>query len=274
MGLDKEANQVNKNIEALTNEIENRSAVGRRIVGFEPINGAADPTGSAGNQFGAALDAFNLHLADALAGKEPLDPTLKSTFDERERHLRERLRRQMGPDYETSTAGADALANFDRERSEAYANYNRQSIEGYSRLAESRAGEISRLTSERLRNLAFPATFRASLAQTLEGVARERTAVAQGPAGERAARGRGLAALTAQRQADAAARQEALAGILAGVSSAAPTAAGAAGGLEGTLTGTAGSSDPYTPYGGEFDTAGYLGGGGNLSPSAGTLFGS
>ena len=161
--LTREANQLNKEIPAYQSEVEQRGAVGRKVVGFKPLAGVADPTGSAGGSFGAALDQFNLHLADALAGKEPLDPTLKESFNERERVLRERLRRQMGPDYETSTAGTQALANFDRERSEAYAQYNRQSIEGFSKLAEGRAEALQSLTSGRLKNLAFPATFRSEI---------------------------------------------------------------------------------------------------------------
>lgn len=175
----------NRQATLTSRELEQKGAVGRRVVGFKPLPGVADPTGSAGGAFGAALDQFSLHLSDALAGKEPLDPTLKSSFDDRERTLRERLRRQMGPDYETSTAGIQALANFDRERSEAYAQYNRQSIEGYSSLAESRAGALASLTSERLKNLAFPPAFRAQLGQTLEGAAAARQKTSQQMQAER-----------------------------------------------------------------------------------------
>ncbi|MGH8897529.1 MAG: hypothetical protein ACRDZ4_10995 [Egibacteraceae bacterium] len=221
--LNREGRLVNKNVAALTSEVETRGAVGRKVVGFKPLAGVADPTGSAGNAFGAALDSFNLHLADALSGKEPLDPTLKSTFDERERDLRTRLRNQLGPDYETSTAGSRAIANFDREKSEAFAQYNTQTIQNFSSLSENRARALQDLTSGRLKNLAFPASFRASLATQLEGAATARMGLSSQMAEERGALGEaGAAAIATDRQASAE-RQQALANILAGVGSAAPS---------------------------------------------------
>jgi hypothetical protein len=264
--LRREATRLNKEIPGLQSELEQRGAVGRKVVGFKPIAGVADPTGSGGNAFGAALDSFNLHLADALAGKEPLDPTLKSSFDERERTLRDRLRRQMGPDYETSTAGSQALANFDRERSEAFAQYNRQSIDGFSRLAENRAGALQELTSGRLRNLAFPSTFRASLAGELDRAARTRLAQRQIAAQERGAKGTAMEKLNAQKQADAAADREALANILAGVGSAAGTAGSLGGGSLASSAGNAlvGSSVSEAAGGVGPPTQGLVGVGGSL----------
>jgi hypothetical protein len=235
--LTREANRLNKEIPAFQSEVESRGAVGRKVVGFKPLGGVADPTGSAGNAFGATLDQFNLHLADALAGKEPLDPTLKESFNERERVLRERLRRQMGPDYETSTAGSQALANFDRERSEAYAQYNRQSIEGFSRLAESRATSLQALTSGRLKNLAFPATFRSALAGELGDAADRRLRQRELTARERGMKGAATRRQAEERAAESAARQEALGNILSGVAS-------AAGGAGGTMvTGAAAAGE-------------------------------
>lgn len=75
-----------------------------------------------------ARQAVNLTLQqaiEALEGKVATDPTLLRAFEERERVLREQLLRQLGPGYETSTPGLQALANFDRERSEAIAAYTR-----------------------------------------------------------------------------------------------------------------------------------------------------
>lgn len=258
-----------KSITTLTAELEQKQSVGRKVVGFKPIAGVADPTGSGGNAFGAALDSFNLHLSDALAGKEPLDPTLKSSFDERERTLRERLRRSIGPDYETSTAGEQALANFDRERSEAFAQYNFNAIKGYSALAEKRAGALSELTSGRLKNLAFPASFRAALASQLEGEVAARQDVTRTMAAERGVKGGAVASETAANQAAAAERRKALTDLLAGAGSAAGSINDLGKKYNQDLFGTAGG----TEYGHEFDTAGALGAGGQLSPSAGTLFG-
>lgn len=218
--LRRERKQLNKEVSSLSGQLEQRGAVGRRVVGFRRLEGVADPTGSAGGEFGAALDDFNQGLARALKGEEPLDPTLKREFDEKEQVLRERLRRQMGPDYETSTAGRQALANFDRERSEAFAQFNRQSIAFYSELAEGRAGTLSELTSERLRNLAFPSSFRASLATQLEGAAEARRRFATGGAEERSEKAGAIARQREAAAAERAARVEGISNILAGVSGA------------------------------------------------------
>lgn len=163
-----------REIANLGDQLGQAQAVGRRVVGFRRLDGVADPTGSAGGAFGSALDAYNEHLAAALSGAEPLDPTLKREFDERERGLRERLRRNMGPDYETSSAGIEALRNFDREKAEAFAQYNTERIDTFSKLGESRASILSELTSARLKNLAFVPSFRGSLGEALGGAAKDR----------------------------------------------------------------------------------------------------
>lgn len=262
-----------KELSALQATVEQRSAVGRKVVGFEAIPGVSDPTGSTGGAFGGALNEFNTHLAAALAGKEPIDPTLKTTFDERERTLRERLRRQMGPDYETSTAGSNALANFDREKSEAFAAYNRQSIEGYSKLAEGRAGALAALTSSRLQNLSYPAVLRGQLGQQLGGLAASREQVSKRLAADRGVKGEAVGRAAQQKDAvDAQARlerQQALENVLAGVSGAASTVGSLGGaGVSAALYGEAMPTGVEGPV-----TAGYLGAGGQFSPSAGTLFG-
>lgn len=238
--LNRESVRLKRDIATATTDLEQRGAIGRKVVGFKPLAGPADPTGSAGNSFGGALDAFNAHLASALAGKEPLDPTLRSSFDEKERTLRERLRRQMGPDYETSTAGAQALANFDRERSEAFASYNTQAIGYYSGLSESRAGALSELTTGRLKNLAFPSTFRATLGSMLEGAADARGRYASSLSGERAEKGDALAR---QYEAQAQSQRErtaAIAGLIQQTGSAASSAIGGMGGMGGGGSGGGG----------------------------------
>jgi hypothetical protein len=243
--INKQAALLNKEIGSMSTNLEKRTAVGRRVVGFKPLAGIADPTGSANNAFGGALDEFNAHLGQALAGKEPLDPTLKSAFDERERTLRERLRRQMGPDYETSTAGANALANFDREKSEAFAQYNTEAIGYYSGLAEHRAGALADLTSGRLKNLAFPATFRSTLATQLEGAANARSNYASIGQEERAGQGRAqarIAEANAQAQAE---RTAAITQLIGSVGA----GAGAASPAIGAYTSGAGSSLSSALYG-------------------------
>jgi hypothetical protein len=269
--LNREAVRLNKEIPSLTTELEQRGAVGRRVVGFRPLAGVADPTGSAGNSFGGALDQFNAHLAAALSGKEPLDPTLKRTFDDRERVLRERLRRQIGPDYETSTGGAQALADFDRERAEAFAQYNTNVIGYYSQLSERRAGSLSDLTSGRIRNLSFPATLRAALAGSLGAAAEGRGGFAERLSGERTAKGAAEARIAEARARAQAERTRAITELLSrggsAVGSAGPTLGtylDERGGLSGALLGSsvspaAGGVGPPTQ--GLAGVGGSLGGG-------------
>lgn len=140
-------------------ELRQLQTVPPRITGISPIEGGApDPVGSGNddNLFRQALDVQNQTLLRALRGEEPIDATLRSSFEERRRTLRERLRRQMGPDFESSSAGIEALANFDREESEAFTQFNRRTIETFSALAENRATSISGLTDSRLAQLSLP----------------------------------------------------------------------------------------------------------------------
>jgi hypothetical protein len=131
--------------------------VPRRIVGLKPReDGATDPTGSKDGLYRAALDVENETLMRALKGEEPVDATLRTAWDEKERTLREKLRRSLGPDYETSTAGTQALANFDRERAESFEAFNRQTVKDFSTITEARATSLSNLTGARLDQLTFP----------------------------------------------------------------------------------------------------------------------
>lgn len=265
--IKREIKKIRKTEAAVNDALGRKSTTPRRIVGFNKIPGVADPTGSEGGAFGGALNQFNDHLSAALAGKEPIDPTLKTAFDEKEQALRERLRRHMGQDYETSSAGIEALRNFDRERSEAFALYNRKAIDDYARLGESRAAALSGLTNARLRNLQVPIAARIAQAQALEGAATARMSPAELRQQERALRRRG------EGGGGMSGNEAAIAALLQGAGPAIETAGqidyGAA------LAGTAGAQPGATnvPVGGEFDTRGLvgsggrLGGGGYLSPS-------
>lgn len=54
----------------------------------------------------------------ALAGELPVNPALISDLDEQEQTLREQLRSQLGPGFETSTPGIEALAEFSQRKNE------------------------------------------------------------------------------------------------------------------------------------------------------------
>lgn len=55
-------------------------------------------------------------IQDIQAGKADFDPFLTQQFGDQERVLREQLRRQLGPDYETSSAGIEALSKFNQNK--------------------------------------------------------------------------------------------------------------------------------------------------------------
>jgi hypothetical protein len=138
-------------------ELGDAQALPRRVVGFRKLDQPADPTRSKGDLFRMALDLQNQTLVNALQGKEPIDATLRAAWDEKEKALRERLRRTLGPDYETSSAGIEALANLDRERNQSFEQYNREVIGQFSALTESRATALSNLTGAALQQMLFPA---------------------------------------------------------------------------------------------------------------------
>ena len=54
----------------------------------------------------------------ALKGELPINPSLTRELDEQEELLREDLRRQLGPGFETSTPGRNALDKFFRDKEE------------------------------------------------------------------------------------------------------------------------------------------------------------
>jgi len=155
--LKKERRTANQEATALEKELGAAQTTGRRIVGLKKLEeGPGDPTGSKDDLFRVAFNLENEALARALKGEEPLDATLKTAFDEKERTLRERLRRQLGPDYETTSSGVDALANFDRERGEAFKQYNMEATQLYAKLTSNRAVDLSNLTGQRIAQLLSP----------------------------------------------------------------------------------------------------------------------
>ncbi len=54
----------------------------------------------------------------AIRGELPVDPNLESQFGRTEAVLRESLRKNLGPGYDTSTPGIQALADFNRRKQE------------------------------------------------------------------------------------------------------------------------------------------------------------
>tara|TARA_R100001086_G_scaffold235327_1_gene158173 strand:+ start:225 stop:1007 length:783 start_codon:yes stop_codon:yes gene_type:complete len=77
----------------------------------------------------------------ALRGEGEIDPSLTRSFEEGEETLRESLLRQLGPGFETSTPGIEALANFQQRKTETEFGARRGDLSLFEQLAlSSQAG--------------------------------------------------------------------------------------------------------------------------------------
>ena len=203
----------------------------RRITGFKKLAGPTDPTQSKGDLYRVAFDLQNESLVRALKGEEPIDATLKTAFDEKESALRERLRRSLGEDYQDSTAGSRALANFDRERGEAFKQFNQQLVQSLSSQTESRATSLSNLTSARMQQLLYPSNTQAARALQLGQAANDRLGLSGQRQHERLAQFEADTKTYQTDQANDAARASTISSLLSnvggGLSGAAPTVGGA-----------------------------------------------
>lgn len=242
----------------LRQQLGEAQTTGRRIVGLKPLeSGIGDPTGSKDGLFKVAFDLENEALARALKGEEPVDATLKTAYDEKERMLRERLRRQLGQDYETSTAGAEALANFDRERAEAFKQYNMEATQLYGKLTSERAADLSNLTGQRIAQLLAPSKAGAERGSWLGGMAKDRLAFSESQRKERELQFAGDVNKWKGRMAKAEAQGELYGAAASGVGSIAGGVSSAAGGMNfGSSGGSSVSSilnSPATRAGGDLD---------------------
>lgn len=162
-------NHLRKQVAVLDSQISDLQTQPGPLTGLKKI-GPNDPTDSQGGAFRTAFDLENEALTRALRGEEALDPTLLRAQQEDEEKTREQLRRQMGPDFESSTPGIRALAEMNKRHAEEKATYNRQVIEGYSGLTENRAAALSNLTGQRIEQLSYPARAQQNLAAGLGDV--------------------------------------------------------------------------------------------------------
>lgn len=167
-----------KEAAAAQQQLSDMQTTPRRVIGIKKLDHPADPTSSNGDLYQMAFDLQNQALVRALKGEEPVDATLRHAWDEKEKETRERLRRQLGPDYETSTAGADALSLFDRQRNDAFSTYNTQMVAQLSQETENRATSLSNLTSARMQQLQYPANTQMAHALSLGQAAKDRLGVA------------------------------------------------------------------------------------------------
>jgi hypothetical protein len=90
---------------------------------------------SSKNPLNIAAAQRNEQLIRALSGEQEPTSRLKRVFDDRERRERERLRRQIGPDFENSSQGIEALGRLNTERAEAEEMERKTTIKDFSTLS-------------------------------------------------------------------------------------------------------------------------------------------
>lgn len=82
------------------------------VIGFEE-----DPTSLQAKRLGLE-EKFIARSEAALKGELPVEPGLMRGLEEEERTVRDVLRRQLGPEYETSTPGSQRLADLFKRKTE------------------------------------------------------------------------------------------------------------------------------------------------------------
>ena len=79
------------------------------------------------------------------SGRTDVDPAMIQQFNQQEQLLNEQLRRQLGPDYATSSAGIEALGRFQQGKQTAMASANYNRLQG---LVGMQQGGLSNLTNQ------------------------------------------------------------------------------------------------------------------------------
>ncbi len=80
----------------------------------------------------------------ALAGELPVDPALTRSLEENEQSLRQSMQGQLGPGWETSSPGIEALADFGKRKNELLDAARRGDISMYEGMSLMRADESER----------------------------------------------------------------------------------------------------------------------------------
>ena len=95
--------------------------------------------GLAESEIGAqATQLINEQLVSALEGNLPVNPALRRQFERQEEQLKANLRRQLGPGFETTSAGIEALSQFQQTKGDVFETARRQDINSLSAIAAAR----------------------------------------------------------------------------------------------------------------------------------------
>jgi hypothetical protein len=99
-------------------------------------------------------EAFINRTEQALRGELPDNPALISDLREQEQNLRESLRKRLGTDYETSTAGIQALDQFNETRQGILEGTRRGDLSQAEGLSLARENAIFQRQQQGFQNLA------------------------------------------------------------------------------------------------------------------------
>ena len=76
----------------------------------------------------------------ALSGDLPVDPALEHSFEQQQSQLEETLRKRLGPDWETSTPGMEAMDIFSRRKEDLLESFRTGQLTTSQALEQGRAG--------------------------------------------------------------------------------------------------------------------------------------
>ena len=124
-----------------------------RIISFEPITDELKPLRS------QIEKGFLERTQAALSGQLPVNPALLSDLAENESTLRETLRRQLGPGFETSSPGIESLGEFGQRRSDLLESARRGDLTLAEQLGISRQQANDLQLQNLLRNITGASNF-------------------------------------------------------------------------------------------------------------------
>ena len=108
---------------------------------YELALGQAESEGELAPQRRELEEMLLKRSKDALEGNLPVDPTLERNLAESREQLRETLRQNLGPGFETSSAGIEALADFDKRAEELRYGARRGELTLSEQLSGARAAQ-------------------------------------------------------------------------------------------------------------------------------------
>jgi hypothetical protein len=136
------------------------------------IRRVGEPGGVLGTERDRRLfDVLLGRIETAARGEAGADPELERRLAEEERQVHEVLRRQLGPDYATSSAGIEALAEFSQRANELRTEFARRDLTELLPIIGAERGRLAEIAGVRQALLAFPAVLPGEAARTLASLA-------------------------------------------------------------------------------------------------------